>query len=70
MTLDPILIFLFPFILIAIAMIFDSLVFSFFGGIAAIFVGIEFMDTIWIGMILLGLGIYFMLIAVFSDWDE
>lgn len=71
MTLDPILMFLFPLILIAIALIFDSLVFSFFGGISAIFVGLEFMSgTLWVGMIFLGLGVIFMLIAALADWGE
>lgn len=71
MTLDPVLMFLFPLILIAIAMIFDSLVFSFLGGISATFVGIEFMSpTIWVGMIFVGLGVYFMLISVFAEWEE
>lgn len=69
MTLDPVLLFLFPIILIVIALVFDSLIFSFCGGVVAVFVGIEFMETIWIGVIFVGLGVYFMLISVFAEED-
>lgn len=68
--IDKIFLLVFPLILIAIALAFDSLVFAFFGGLSAVFVGLSHLDTLWIGMIYLGLGMYFMLTAVFAEWEE
>lgn len=59
-----------PFILIAIAFAFDNTVFAFFGGLSAIFAGLYLLNTLWLAVIFLGLGIYFILIAVFVEWEE
>lgn len=68
--LDQIFLLALPFILMATALALDSTVFAFFGGIAATFVGLSILDTLWAAMIFLGLGIYFMLISVLADWEE
>ena len=60
----------FPFILIAIALAFDNVVFAFFGGLSAIFAGLFLLNTLWLAVIFLGIGIYFILIAFLSDWGE
>jgi len=59
-----------PFILIAIALAFDNIVFAFFGGLSAIFAGLFLLNTLWLALIFLGIGMYFILIAVLSDWEE
>jgi len=59
-----------PFILITLALTFDSTVFAFFGGMSAIFAGIFLLDTLWLAMIFMGIGTYFILIAGLSDWEE
>lgn len=68
--LDQIFILALPIILMVMALAMDSTIFAFLGGIAATFVGLSLLDTLWAGMIFLGLGIYFMLIAVFAEWGE
>ncbi len=68
--LDQMFLFALPIILMVIALAMDSTIFAFFGGIAATFVGLSILDTLWVAMIFLGLGIYFMLISVLADWEE
>lgn len=68
--LDQVFLFALPFILMATALAMDSTIFAFFGGIAATFVGLSILDTLWAAMIFIGLGIYFMLISVFAEWEE
>lgn len=70
MILDQTFLVVLPFILVAIALAFDSIIFAFLGGISAIFVGISLLNTLWLAIIFLGLGIYFILIAVLSEWEE
>jgi len=68
--LDQIFILALPFILMAMALALDNTVFAFFGGISATFVGLSLLDTLWVAMIFLGLGIYFMLISVLAESEE
>lgn len=68
--LDQIFLFALPIILMVIALAMDSTIFAFFGGIAATFVGLSILDTLWAAMIFIGLGIYFMLISVLAEWEE
>lgn len=67
--LDQVFILALPIVLMIIALASDSIIFASFGGISAIFVGFTLLDTLWAAMIFLGLGIYFMLIAVFVEWE-
>lgn len=71
--LTTILVFVLPLVLIALALVFDSIVLAVLGGIASIFAGLYFItledSIVWIGMIFIGLGIYFMLSAFFSEED-
>jgi len=59
-----------PIILMVVALAFDSTIFAFFAGVAATFVGISLLDIMWAAMIYIGLGIYFVLTAVFVEWEE
>lgn len=59
-----------PIILMVVALAFDSTVFAFLGGVAATFVGLSILDTMWAAMIFIGLGMYFILTAVFAEWEE
>lgn len=68
--LDQMFLFALPIILMVIALAMDSTIFAFFGGIAATFVGLSILDTLWAAMIFIGLGIYFMLISVLAEWEE
>ncbi len=69
--LDQTFLMVLPIILIVIALAFDSTVFAFLGGVAATFVGLSLLDTtMWVAMIYIGLGMYFILIAVFTEWEE
>ena len=68
--LDQMFLMALPFILMVTALALDNTVFAFFGGITATFVGLSLLDTLWAAMIFLGLGIYFMLIAIFAEWGE
>jgi hypothetical protein len=70
MLLDTTLIFAFPIILVVLALAVDSTILAFFGGTACVFAGIYFLDTVWVAMIFIGLGIYFILIAAFAEWKE
>jgi len=70
MILDTTLVFAFPIILIVLALSVDSTILAFFGGTACVFAGLYFLDTIWISMIFIGLGIYFILIASFAEWED
>jgi len=64
----PIVMIVSVFVLMALALTFDSPVLAFFGGMMSVFVGLMLIvDTPWVGMIFLGLGIYFILIAVMSE---
>ena len=68
--LDQMFLMALPFILMVTALALDSTVFAFFGGVAATFVGLSLLDTMWAALIFIGLGMYFMLIAVFAEWEE
>jgi len=68
--LDQMFLLAFPLILMAAALALDSTMFGFFGGIAAIFVGLSLLDVLWAAMIFLGLGIYFILISVLAEEME
>lgn len=68
--LEQVFILALPIILMVVALAFDSPVFAFFGGVAATFMGLSLLDTIWAAMIFIGLGIYFILISVLADWGE
>ena len=60
-----------PIILMALALAFDSPIFAFFAGVAATFEGLSLLGmTMWVAMIFIGLGIYFILIATFAEWEE
>ena len=67
---DPILLVVFTLVLMVLAMAFDSPILTAFGGISSIFVGLLLLDTLWVGSIFLGLGMYFMLTAVLSEWGD
>lgn len=69
MLLDTTLIFAFPIILITLALAVDSTILAFFAGTACIFTGIYFLETVWMAMIFIGLGIYFILISAFAEWE-
>lgn len=68
--LEQAFILMLPIILMVVALAFDSTVFAFFGGVAATFVGLSLLDTLWAALIFIGLGIYFILISVFAEWEE
>lgn len=68
--LDQVFLMALPFILMVMALVFDSYVFAFFGGVAATFMGLSLLDTIWAAMIFLGLGLYFIMISVLAEWEE
>lgn len=59
-----------PLILMVAALALDNTVFAFFGGVASTFVGLSLLSTMWAALIFIGLGMYFMLIAVFAEWEE
>lgn len=65
--LDQIFLLVLPFILMVAALALDSTIFAFFGGMASIFVGLSLMDTLWAALIFIGLGLYFILAAVFAE---
>lgn len=68
--LDQVFLYALPIILMVIALALDSTVFAFFGGISAIFIGLSLLGTIWAAMIFIGLGMYFILMAVFIESEE
>ncbi|MBA7687938.1 hypothetical protein ES703_96412 [subsurface metagenome] len=68
--LDQMFLMILPIILMTLGLAFDNTVFAFFGGVAAIFVGLSLLDTMWVAMIYIGLGIYFILVAIFAEWEE
>lgn len=66
--LDTVYIFVFPLILMTLALVFNDTLFAFFGGVAGIFAGLYFVtDTFWAGMIFLGLGLYFTIAAIYFE---
>ncbi len=67
---DPVLLVMLTLVLMVLAMAFDSPILAVFGGISSIFVGLLLLDTLWVGSIFLGLGMYFMLTAVLSEWED
>jgi len=68
---DPVLLLVLVLVMMTLAMAFDSPIFAFFGGTMSVFVGLMLIiDTLWVGIIFLGLGVYFILIAVMSDEGE
>lgn len=69
--LDQMFLMALPFILMVVALVFDNTVFAFFGGVSATFVGLSLLDsTLWAAMVFIGLGMYFILSAVFVEWEE
>lgn len=62
--------FIFPIVLMAIALAFDNPVFASFAGIVFIFSGLFFIDIIWLAMIFIGIGIYLLLTAYFAEWED
>ena len=66
----PVLLVMLTLILMVLAMSFDSPILASFGGISSIFVGLLLLDELWVGSIFLGLGMYFMLTAVLSEWED
>lgn len=65
---DPVLLLVLVLVMMTLAMAFDSPIFAFLGGVMSVFVGLMLIvDTLWVGIIFLGLGVYFILIAVMSD---
>lgn len=68
--LDQMFLLVLPIVLMVVALAFDSPVFAFFGGVAATFIGLSILDTMWAALIFLGLGIYFILISVLAEWGE
>ncbi len=69
-VLDPMFLMFLSIVLMAIALTLDSTTFAFFGGISATFVGLSNLGTMWVAMVFIGLGIYFVLAAVFIEWGE
>ncbi len=69
--LDQMFLMALPFVLMVIALAFDSTVFAFFGGVSSTFVGLSLLNsTLWAAMVFIGLGMYFILSAVFVEWEE
>lgn len=61
--------FLFPIVLMGIALAFDNPVFASLSGIVFIISGIYFLDIIWLMMVFVGLGIYLLVTAFMSEED-
>lgn len=69
--LDQMFLMALPIILMVVALAMDSTVFAFLGGVSATFVGLSLLDsTLWAAMIFIGLGVYFIIAAVFVEWEE
>ncbi|NVM22257.1 MAG: DUF2341 domain-containing protein [Desulfobacterales bacterium] len=61
--------FLFPIVLMGIALAFDNPVFASFAGVVFILSGLFFIDTIWLAMIFAGIGVYLLITAFMSEED-
>ncbi len=61
--------FIFPIVLMGIAFAFDNVVFASFAGAVFILSGLFFVDIIWLTLIFIGIGIYLLITAVFSEED-
>ena len=68
MALDLILAVFIPIIFIVIALAFDNRVMGFFGGASAFFVGLTYVtDVVWLGIVLIAMGLYFIVASVFME---
>lgn len=62
--------FILPFILIAFGEGFENTALQFFGGTAALFAGLYFTDPIWLLLIFVAIGLYYILTPIWSEMQK
>lgn len=69
MLLD-IMVFILPFALIALGEGFKNTVLQFFGGTAALFAGLRFVNPIWLMLIFVAVGAYYVSTAIWMEMKK
>lgn len=59
--------FILPFILIALGEGFKNTTLQFFGGTAALFAGLHFLNPIWLMLIFVAVGIYYVSTSIWTE---
>lgn len=60
--------FILPLILIGLGEGFRNTVLQFFGGTAAIFAGLHFVNPIWLMLIFVAIGCFYVSVAIWREW--
>lgn len=72
--MEPILLdvisFILPFVLIAMGEVFRNTTLQFFGGTAAIFAGLRFVNPVWLMLIFAAVGIYYVSTAIWTEMKK
>lgn len=69
-TLLDIISFILPFVLIAMGEVFRNTILQFFGGTAAIFAGLRFVNPVWLMLIFVAIGAYYVSTAIWTEMKK